>query len=53
MGVPSITTNLSGFGEYIEEKVTCPKNYGIYIVDRRFLNYEEGVCQLVDVYKYF
>jgi hypothetical protein len=33
-GIPSITTNLSGFGCFMEEHVTDPQSYGIYIVDR-------------------
>jgi len=36
LGVPSITSNLSGFGNYIEQKVHDPAKHGIYIVDRRF-----------------
>lgn len=50
MGVPSITTNLSGFGAYMEDliEVDQAKDYGIYIVDRRFKNPDESVEQLVD-----
>ncbi|CAR30917.1 ZYRO0E05566p [Zygosaccharomyces rouxii] len=50
MGVPSITTNLSGFGAYMEDliEVDQAKDYGIYIVDRRFKAPEESVEQLVD-----
>ncbi|AQZ15362.1 GSY1 (YFR015C) and GSY2 (YLR258W) [Zygosaccharomyces parabailii] len=50
MGVPSITTNLSGFGAYMEDliEVDQAKDYGIYIVDRRFKAPDESVEQLVD-----
>ncbi|KAJ3372511.1 glycogen synthase isoform 1 [Allomyces arbusculus] len=48
MGVPSITTNLSGFGCYMEEMIETPADYGIYIVDRRMKSVEESVNQLVD-----
>ena len=50
MGVPSVTTNLSGFGAYMEDLIETnqAKDYGIYIVDRRFKNPEESVEQLVD-----
>lgn len=34
-GVSSITTNLSGFGCFMEELIESPQDYGIYIVDRR------------------
>ncbi|XP_026065312.1 glycogen [starch] synthase, liver-like [Carassius auratus] len=43
MGIPSVTTNLSGFGCFIEEHVSDPSEYGIYIVDRRFRS-AEGSC---------
>ncbi|CAG8522782.1 665_t:CDS:2 [Cetraspora pellucida] len=48
MGVPSITTNLSGFGCFIEEVVENSSDYGIYIIDRRMKSVEESVQQLVD-----
>lgn len=48
MGIPSITTNLSGFGSFIEDTVECPSEYGIYIVDRRMKSVEESCDQLAD-----
>lgn len=55
MGIPSITTNLSGFGAYMEDLIETnqAKDYGIYIVDRRFKNPEESVEQLVDYMEEF
>lgn len=46
MGIPSITTNLSGFGCFMEDHIQDPQSYGIYIVDRRFKSAEESVRQL-------
>ncbi|KAG1680641.1 Glycogen [starch] synthase [Nymphon striatum] len=46
MGIPSASTNLSGFGCFMAEHVADPLSYGIYIVDRRFKNAEESVQQL-------
>ncbi|XP_051247992.1 glycogen [starch] synthase, liver [Dicentrarchus labrax] len=46
MGIPSVTTNLSGFGCFMEEHVSDPTAYGIYIVDRRFRSAEESCNQL-------
>uniref|UniRef100_A0A672MXS8 Glycogen [starch] synthase n=1 Tax=Sinocyclocheilus grahami TaxID=75366 RepID=A0A672MXS8_SINGR len=46
MGIPSITTNLSGFGCFMEEHVSEPSEYGIYIVDRRFRSADESCNQL-------
>jgi glycogen synthase len=48
MGVPSITTNLSGFGCYMEELIENSSDYGIYIVDRRTKGVDESVNQLTD-----
>lgn len=55
MGVPSITTNLSGFGAYMEDLIETnqAKDYGIYIVDRRFKAPDESVEQLVDYMEEF
>ncbi|CAH1396809.1 unnamed protein product [Nezara viridula] len=46
MGIPSITTNLSGFGCFMEQHVSDPQSYGIYIVDRRFMAVEDSIKQL-------
>ena len=48
MGVPSITTNLAGFGSFIQEKVERPSDYGIYIVDRRMKAPNESIEQMAD-----
>ncbi|KAJ1922021.1 glycogen synthase isoform 1 [Mycoemilia scoparia] len=49
MGVPSITTNLSGFGCYMEDNIERPEDYGIYIVDRRLKAPDESIDQLASV----
>lgn len=46
MGIPSVTTNLSGFGCFMQEHIADPKSYGIYIVDRRHIGLEDSVQQL-------
>lgn len=46
MGIPSITTNLSGYGCYMEDNVEHPADHGIYIVDRRSKSVEESIQQL-------
>lgn len=48
MGVPSITTNLSGFGCFMDELIENSQDYGIYIVDRRMKSVEDSVNQLTD-----
>ncbi|KEI42074.1 glycosyltransferase family 3 protein [Mixia osmundae IAM 14324] len=48
MGVPSISTNLSGFGCFMDELIENSQDYGIYITDRRTKSVEESVQQLTD-----
>ncbi|KAF9108557.1 glycogen synthase isoform 1 [Mortierella sp. AM989] len=48
MGVPSITTNLSGFGCFMDDSIVDSSEYGIYIVDRRMKSVEESIQQLAD-----
>ena len=49
LGVPNISTNLSGFGCFMEEHVHEPQSYGIYVVDRRFKSGDESCQQLAQV----
>ncbi|XP_053320678.1 glycogen [starch] synthase, liver [Spea bombifrons] len=49
MGIPSVTTNLSGFGCFMQEHVADPAAYGIYIVDRRFRSPDESCNQLTQL----
>lgn len=46
MGVPSVTTNLSGFGSFIEKQIPDHDNYGLYIVDRKNKSSDESIRQL-------
>ena len=49
MGVPSICTNLSGFGNFMHRHVDDPEAHGIYILDRRFVGPDESISQLADM----
>ena len=49
MGIPNISTNLSGFGCFMQQHIADPMSYGIYIIDRHFKNVEESVQQLAQV----
>jgi len=49
MGIPSISTNLCGFGCFMKQHVADPTSYGIYIVDRRNRSPEESIQQLANV----
>jgi len=46
MGIPSITTNLSGFGCFMQDLIDRPEEEGCYIIDRRMQSVEDSVHQL-------
>lgn len=46
LGVPSMTSDLSGFGLFVRERVSEPSDYGIYVIDRRFKSVEESIGQM-------
>ncbi len=48
MGIPSITTNLSRFGCFMQDLIDRPEDKGCYIVDRRMQSVEDSVSQLTD-----
>ncbi|EKD00860.1 glycogen (starch) synthase [Trichosporon asahii var. asahii CBS 8904] len=48
MGIPNVTTNLSGFGCFMEDLLESPEDYGCYIVDRRSKGVEDSVEQLTN-----
>lgn len=48
MGIPSVTTNLSGFGCFMQDLIERPQDEGCYIVDRRMQSVEDSVNQLGD-----
>src|ERR1700722_11864164 len=48
MGIPSITTNLSGFGCFMQDLIERPQDEGCYIVDRRSQSVEDSVSQLTE-----
>jgi glycogen synthase len=48
MGIPSITTNLSGFGCFMQDLIERPEDEGCYIIDRRMQSVEDSVNHLTD-----
>lgn len=48
MGIPSVTTNLSGFGCFMQDLIERPQDEGCYIVDRRSQSVEDSVTQLTE-----
>eukprot|EP01133_Synstelium_polycarpum_P017023 gene17023-20280_t len=46
LGVPSVTSNLTGFANFMRRGLADPDSKGIYIVDRRFKSPQESVEQM-------
>lgn len=53
MGIPSVTTNLSGFGCFVEKQVPDHDSYGIFIVDRKNKAVDESIQQLANTLQTF
>eukprot|EP01127_Copromyxa_protea_P006892 TRINITY_DN16832_c0_g1_i1.p1 TRINITY_DN16832_c0_g1~~TRINITY_DN16832_c0_g1_i1.p1 ORF type:complete len:647 (-),score=112.99 TRINITY_DN16832_c0_g1_i1:80-2020(-) len=49
MGVPSISSNLTGFANFISKRVADPEAHGIYIVDRRYKAFQEAKTQMANI----
>lgn len=49
LGVPSVTSNLTGFSNFMTSRVERPDHHGIYVCDRRFKSYDETISQMADV----
>ena len=49
MGVPTITTNLAGFGQWVEKELgSDPVKTGVKVIHRTDSNYDEALSQIVD-----
>lgn len=48
-GVPSVTSDLSGFGDYVYNKFRNTDEQGIYLVKRRNKTFDESADQLCDI----
>ncbi|MDH5657398.1 MAG: glycosyltransferase, partial [Spirochaetia bacterium] len=45
-GVPSVTSDLSGFGSYIQKQLALPEQYGLYVVKRKHKSFNESADHL-------
>lgn len=48
-GVPAVTSNLSGFGDFVLQNVTNPEEKGILIIDKIKNTFHESAQQLADM----
>jgi glycogen synthase len=52
-GIPTVTSDLSGFGDFMQQLMTDHENVGIYVLNRRKLNFEEAADALAEMlYKF-
>ena len=47
MGLPAVTTDLSGFGAYVQRHIPNHQEQGIYVLNRRTAGFEDAVNELV------
>lgn len=47
-GVPSITSDLAGFGDYMAGAIPDHEDIGMYLVNRRYKSFDEAANQLAD-----
>ena len=45
-GIPSITSDFSGFGDYVQKNLKEKNKDGLYIVDRKYKSFDEAAEQL-------
>jgi glycogen(starch) synthase len=48
-GVPAITSDLSGFGDYALQNVPDPESKGIFVVHRQEKSFDESAEELCDM----
>ncbi|GAB4334651.1 MAG: glycogen/starch synthase [Flammeovirgaceae bacterium] len=48
-GVPAVTSDLSGFGDYVMKNMPNHETGGVYVVKRRHGNFDQSANQLTDV----
>jgi glycogen(starch) synthase len=48
-GVPSVTSNLAGFGDYVVKNVPEHEDKGMYIIDRRDGNFHRAAEELANI----
>lgn len=48
-GVPAVTSDLSGFGDFVLSNIPSSQERGIYVVERRYKSFDESANQLTDM----
>ena len=53
LGLPSVTTDLSGFGSYVQQTIEQPREKGVVVLNRRSQGFDGVVDDLVDYLMWF
>lgn len=48
-GIPAVTSNLSGFGDYVMKHIPNHKDKGIFVVDNAAQNFDQAANQLTNI----
>ena len=48
-GVPSITSNLAGFGDYVSRHILDNEKLGMYIIDRKHKDFDQTADELAEI----
>jgi glycogen(starch) synthase len=48
LGLPSITSNLSGFGTYLDQNIPDHEKNGLHVLNRRYASFDLAANQLTD-----
>jgi glycogen synthase len=48
-GIPTVTSDLSGFGDFMQQLMTDHENVGIYVLNRRKLTFDQAADELADI----
>jgi glycogen(starch) synthase len=48
-GIPTVTSDLSGFGDFMIQLMKDYESVGVYVVDRKEKSYDEAADQLADI----
>ncbi len=48
-GVPTVTSDLSGFGDYIQQIMRDYENRGIYVINRKSQTYTQAADEMADI----
>ncbi len=52
-GLPSVTSNLAGFGDYVVRNVHEHEKYGLYIIDRKTKDFHKSADELANIMMQF